>query len=205
MNHTPHDCDVLIVGGGLVGSALAVALSQLPIDIVQIETQDSAEFERPSFDARVTALANGSRQILTGLGVWSDLEASAEAITRIHISERGKFGVARLNADEEGVEALGYTIENHVLGQGLRNSLDDSPRFKLLSPARFVALTVHKDGVISDVERDGERLQIGSRVVVAADGARSGVRSMLGLQADLDDYGQTAVVFNCVPGVSLDG
>jgi 2-octaprenyl-6-methoxyphenol hydroxylase len=64
------DCDVLIVGGGLVGSTLALALAELPLEVVLVEAYDPTTLEQPSFDARVTALANGSRRILEALGVW---------------------------------------------------------------------------------------------------------------------------------------
>ena len=82
------DCDVLIAGGGAVGSALACALSELPLDVVLVELQQPQLLAQPSFDARVTALANGSQQILSGLDLWRDLAGYVEAIrtTAIAIS-----------------------------------------------------------------------------------------------------------------------
>ena len=74
MNHARNrECDVLIAGGGAVGSALACALAELPLSIVLVEARDAQSLEQPSFDARVTALANGSQQILAGLELWPEL------------------------------------------------------------------------------------------------------------------------------------
>ena len=93
-----RDCDVLIVGGGAVGSALACALADLPLRVVLVEAREPQLLAQPSFDARVTALANGSQQILAGLDLWPELKGHTEAIRSIHISERGRFGAARIDA-----------------------------------------------------------------------------------------------------------
>ena len=102
-----------------MGSALACALAELPLDVVLVEAQQPKLLAQPSFDARVTALANGSQQILSGLDLWRDLAGYTEAIRSIHISERGRFGAARIAAGEENVPALGYTVENQTLGRVL--------------------------------------------------------------------------------------
>lgn len=113
------DCEVLIVGGGLVGSALAAALDAAGCRAVLVELRDPSRLEQPSFDARVTALANGSQRILAALGVWQGLVRDAEPIRTIHVSERGRFGTVRIDARDEGVAALGYTVENRRLGEAL--------------------------------------------------------------------------------------
>jgi 2-octaprenyl-6-methoxyphenol hydroxylase len=199
------ECDVLIVGGGLVGSALALALAELPLDVVLLEAYDPTTLEQPSFDARVTALANGSRRVFEALGIWSAIERAAEPITRIHISERGHFGAARIDAREEGVQALGYTVENRALGTALWSALGRAPRLRCLAPARFVAMEEAHGGVHTSVEHEGRQLKVRARVLVAADGARSGVRAALGIEAERDDYGQSAIVFNCQPERALNG
>jgi 2-octaprenyl-6-methoxyphenol hydroxylase len=198
-------CDVLIAGGGAVGSALAVALGELPLDVVLVELQQPQLLAQPSFDARVTALANGSQQILSGLDLWRDLAGYVEAIRTIHISERGRFGAARLKAGEENVPALGYTVENQTLGRVLWERLQRSQRLKVLAPAKVVALRREPDFAEVTVERDGTTEAVRAKLVVAADGARSAVRAALGVQATEDDYGQCAVVFNCATEARLDG
>jgi 2-octaprenyl-6-methoxyphenol hydroxylase len=200
-----RDCDVLIVGGGAVGSALACAFAELPLDIVLVETQQVALLEQPSFDTRITALANGSQQILAGLGLWGPLRGYTEAIRSIHISERGRFGAARIEAAAEHVPALGYTVENHALGCVLWGRLQRAPRLVTLAPAKVTALTVSEQDVTATTEQDGEASTVRAKLVVAADGARSGVRAALGLGAALHDYEQRAVIFNCSAEAPLAG
>ena len=199
------DCDVLIAGGGAVGSALACALADLPLDVVLVEVLEPQLLAQPSFDARVTALANGSQQILSGLGLWPDLAGYVESIRSIHISERGRFGAARLKAPEENVPALGYTVENQTLGRVLWERLQRSQRLKVLAPAKVVALRCEEGLADVTVERDGAAESVRAKLVVAADGARSAVRAALGVQTTEDDYGQRAVVFNCATEARLDG
>lgn len=198
-------CDVLIVGGGAVGSALACALAELPLDIVLVEARRPNLLEQPSFDARVTALANGSQQILSSLDLWSELKGYVEAIRFIHISERGRFGAARIAAADENVPALGYTVENQTLGRVLWERLQRAPRLTVLAPATVTSLAREPSAALVTVEHGGAAEVVRARLVVAADGARSAVRAALGVDTDEHDYGQRAVVFNCSTEAPLDG
>jgi 2-octaprenyl-6-methoxyphenol hydroxylase len=131
------------------------------------------------------------------LGLWDGIRHEAQPIRRIHIGERGRFGAARIDAAEEGVEALGYTVENRVLGAALWRQLDARPRFTCLAPAEVDAIDVMPDSVRFRVRcADGSR-QLGARLLVAADGARSPLRNKLDLAASVDDYGQSAIIVNC--------
>ncbi len=175
----PLDCDVLIVGGGAVGSALACALAELPLDVVLVEAHEIKNLEQPSFDQRTTALANGSQKILAALGVWRELEGHTEAIRSIHISERGRFGAARIAAADEGVTALGYTVENAALGRVLWERLANAPRLRTFAPARVDA--AYRRGRCSDrghragrpARARAARRRRGRRAVVGARGARN--------------------------------
>jgi 2-octaprenyl-6-methoxyphenol hydroxylase len=197
------DCDVLIVGGGAVGSALACALGELPLDVVLVEARETAKLEQPSFDARTTALANGSQRILAALGVWRELAASAEPIRSVHVSERGRFGAARIDAVDEGVEALGYTVANAVLGRALWERLERAPRLRVLAPASVAQLATGGDAAEARVEPGGRVVR--ARLVVGADGARSSVRAALGVAAAEHDYEQRALIFNCTTEAPLAG
>jgi 2-octaprenyl-6-methoxyphenol hydroxylase len=192
-----RDCDVLIVGGGAVGSALACALAELPLDVAVVEAQEVRQLSQPSFDTRVTALANGSQQILASLGLWAELKGYTEAIRTIHISERGRFGAARISAAEERVPALGYTVENQALGRVLWERLRSAQRFTALAPAKVLGVERDERYVTATIEQAGETRQLRAKLVVAADGARSAVRTALGFDAIEHDYEQRAVIFNC--------
>jgi len=197
LSDEPLRCDVLIVGGGLVGSTLAHALAQIPLRTVLVEERDSSRLQQPSFDDRATALANGSQRILRGLDLWAGLGEAAEPITSIHISERGRFGASRIRAEEEKVPALGFTVENRILGGALWTALRGAQALTCLAPARLASLTVGTDGVSADVESGGSTRSIHAQLVVAADGIRSQVREILGITVDEDRYEQTAVIVNC--------
>ena len=115
---TPYD--LAIVGGGLVGASLALALAPLGLHIALIEAVPPATGEQhPSFDERTTALANGTVRAFRTLGVWAGMEREAAPIRRIHVSDQGRFGTARIDAAEQGLEALGYVIPNRVIGAAL--------------------------------------------------------------------------------------
>ena len=93
--------DAAIVGGGMVGASLAVALAPLGLRVALIETHPHDSAAQPSFDERTTALSNGSRRILETLGVWAEIESQATPIHKIHVSDRGRFGFARIDAAEQ--------------------------------------------------------------------------------------------------------
>ena len=160
---------------------------------------------QPSFDARVTALANGSQQILAGLDLWSELKGYTEAIRSIHISERGRFGAARIYATEEHVPALGFTVENQALGRVLWERLQRSERLTVLAPGKVTELAREPDCAVVTVQQGETTTRVRAALVVAADGVRSAVRAALGVATTEHDYGQRAVVFNCSTEAPLDG
>jgi len=200
-----RECDVLIAGGGAVGSALACALADLPLSVVLVEAREAELLAQPSFDARVTALANGSQQILAGLDLWSELKGYTEAIRSIHISERGRFGAARIHATEEHVPALGFTVENQALGRVLWERLQRSERLTVLAPGRVTELAREPDCAVVTVQQGETTTRVRAALVVAADGVHSAVRAALGVATTEHDYGQRAVVFNCSTEAPLDG
>jgi 2-octaprenyl-6-methoxyphenol hydroxylase len=181
---------VAIAGGGMVGLSLAAALADLALEVTVVEPVGAESDEQPSFDARTTALASGSRRVLEAVGVWPGLAARATPIRRIHVSERGAFGTATLEAGEQGLAALGYTIENRLLGQALRERVARAPRVRLC-PGRVTGLESGADAMRLTTDTGAA---IGARLLVAADGAQSSVRSALGIGARVADYGQHAII-----------
>jgi len=186
--------DVAIVGGGLAGASLALALRDLPLSVALIEAHAPDSSAQPSFDERTTALGNASRRIFEALGVWNRLLPEAAAIASIHVSDAGRFGFARLQAREFGQQALGYVVPNRALGRELWRALAGARRIVPFMPARLAGLDVQPRHATLQVEQDGQSLTLDARLVVAADGAHSLVRRAAGLGATVDDYGQQAVV-----------
>lgn len=187
--------DVAIVGGGMVGASLAVTLLPLGLRVALIEATPFESAQQPSFDERTTALSNGSRNVLTGIGLWPQLASQATPIKRIHISDRGRFGFARIDAAEQGIEALGYVLPNRVLGAALWARLGGQGGFELFCPASVHDVEPGAQLVRLGVQSAGhESKDIHAKLVIAADGAQSAVRKALGISASVQDYGQWAIV-----------
>src|SRR5690348_16579373 len=200
--------DVAIVGGGMVGASLALALADTGIATVLIEGTPPDAQVQPSFDDRTTALGNASRRIILALGVWPAITPEAAPIRTIHVSDAGRFGVARLRAHEQGIDSFGYVVANRVIGKALWQKLGSANGLTLRVPARpekveitdecvrmTVASTDRGASVSGHAPTDvpaspGARGEISARLVVAADGAHSSVRAAAGIEADVEDYDQ---------------
>jgi 2-octaprenyl-6-methoxyphenol hydroxylase len=154
----------------------------------------------PGRDDRSTAIAEGSRRILDAIGVWPRVAADATAIRSIHVSDRGRFGVTRLSAAEHGVPALGYVVENRVLGGALWQTLERAQRLELIAPAQVVDAACEGGVMRVHIERAGmPRASLAARLLVVADGAHSTLRERLGVEAERRDYEQVAIVANVTP------
>lgn len=185
--------DVVVVGGGPVGTTLAVALDAAGVDVALVEAKDPRSEMRPSFDGRTTALSNSSHNIFRALGLWDVVGESAAAITEIHVSESGRFAATRIEADGEGVDALGYTVENRKLGEAMNRALDGSS-VNLIAPASLEALSSGVDCAAVRLAASGTARTVTARLIVGADGVRSATRTALGLPTDVHEYGQSAIV-----------
>lgn len=188
--------DVIIVGGGMVGASLAHALSGHGLSIAVIESHPLNTSSQPSYDDRAIALSYGSKRILDALGLWSRLAASAEPIKKIHVSEQGQFGFARLDHQEEGVEALGYVVTARDLGSVLLPGLTEVDDVTLLCPATLEAFSLQDNQVTVNVLIDNKPATLQAKLLVAADGGQSRVREQLGIKVQETDYGQSAVISN---------
>lgn len=202
-NSSGFDCDILIAGGGLAGATLALALAraipQLRVTVVEtfpLSPDAQPEDYQPSYDARSTALAWGSRLIYQELGLWQQLARHGAPIRNIHVSDRGRFGATRLSAQEQGQDALGYVVDNRWMGLCLMAELLRAPQISWVAPAEVVAATAVASGVRVEIERQGERRVISAQCLVVADGGRSGLRETLGFIASRQDYGHNALIAN---------
>jgi len=191
------DFDVLIVGGGMVGASLAHALKAVPLRIGIIEAYPLHDAQQPSYDSRAIALSYGSKRIFDSLGVWQAMEAeTVTPITRIQVSDKGHFGAVRMDAEEEGVEALGYVAEASVIGRALATDLAELPNVEMLCPATVTNVQIDEERATVTLEQGGVLRDVTTRLLVAADGGRSTVRELLGAKSFKLGYGQTAVIAN---------
>src|SRR5258706_2831355 len=187
--------DLAIVGGGMVGASLALALAGTTRRVALIEPVLPGAGTQPSFDDRSSALANGTRRVLETIGAWQAIAPHACAIREIQVSDAGHYEAARLDAAGQGLPALGYTVANRVLGQALWSALRAQSRVQLLAPARVVGVGDAGDCLRLTLQ-GGAVAALEARLVVAADGAQSLVRQSAGIENVTVDYEQVAVVAN---------
>jgi 2-octaprenyl-6-methoxyphenol hydroxylase len=127
------------------------------------------------------------------LGAWDAMAREAAPIRRIHVSDRGRFGSARVDAAEQGLEALGYVVPNRAIGAALWQSLGRCSTVEVVAPARVTGSEVGADRIVVHYEQGAETRSVEAHLVVAADGIQSVVRRQSGIGADRIDYEQSAI------------
>ncbi len=198
-------CDVLIVGGGLVGSSLAIALDGAGLRVALVEAVPPRADLQPSYDERNLALARATVNALRALGVWRHVAARATPIRRIHVSRQGEFGAARLDASRHGVDAFGAVLPARELGNGLLARLDACHELVRHAPAQLSAIADDGASVIATLVTPAGERQISTRLLVGADGTTSFVRAALAIETETVDYAQTAFVTTVTAQRELDG
>jgi 2-octaprenyl-6-methoxyphenol hydroxylase len=212
-NNTQH-FDVIISGGGLSGSLMALSLRQLTkkdgsaLSIAIVEAlpyqQTNSPDENSLFDARVLALSHGSASYLNKVGAWQYLKDRACPITDIDISDRGHFGKARLHAHEHNVNALGYVIDMALIGRAQLKALsthhNERPTDNIhwFSPDSIASINWQdqgkKDQHVKVTLNSGVTLS--AKLLLACDGVQSPVRKLAQIAVTCDDYEQVALIAN---------
>ena len=188
------DAEIVIVGGGLVGASLAIALDLMGRPAVLVEATAPRPDTQPSHDDRNLALSRTTVNGLRRLGVWDFAAAFAEPIREVHVSRAGSFGSLRIEAQRAGVEALGWTLPARALGRALLQRLEACRQLRRQAPARLVAADPVSGGWRLELQT-AEGLQTClTPLLVGADGTASMVRDRLGIGAVRHDYGQTLFV-----------
>ena len=183
------DVDILIVGGGLIGASLTLALLDAGFRTLLVEAHPFSEHIQPDFDARSLALSPASVRILQMLKVWPRLCESACAIDTIQVSEQHCFGRARLCGDANN--PLGYVVEMQHISAALHALL---PPECILAPASLTALNPEEG--MATLSRPTGDLTVQAKLIVAADGVHSTVRALCGVETNTKHYEQKAVVAN---------
>lgn len=195
--------DVVIVGGAMSGSMLALALSsasQHKMRIAVVEKALPNFTEQGGFDARSIALAHGSLQKLAeiqplaGGDLCERVQRLATPIQQIHVSDQGHFGKTRLTAADLHLPQLGAVVELEALGKQLADCLAKQPNVELFCPASVVKIERNQTACFLSLT-DGSALEC--RLLVAADGIQSQIAQMCGVKTEtVRDYGQFALIAN---------
>ena len=197
--------DVVIVGGGLVGASLAIALDRLGLDVGLVEASAAGALP-PVFDQRNLSFAAATVNALSALGIMAQLRHPAGPIRRIHISRAGDFGRVQLDAADYGRDSFGQVVVARDFGEALEARLGQLSHLTRYRPARFIGTAAVQDGhrSVRIADADGER-ELRARLLVGADGTRSAVRELLHIGTDEHDFLQTLFVARVRPARTPDG
>ena len=185
---------IVVVGGGLAGASFALGAARFGYRVMVVEARAGAS--DGGFDARSTALSWGARRIFESLGVWEPLGAGPCPIQRIEVSDQGHLGGVSFDHREQGLDALGYVVENHVLAKALQGRIASCGAIEYLAPADVTSARPIADGMeLTLREKDRER-RLAAALTVLADGGRSPIAASLGINRKHKPYGQHALVAN---------
>ena len=182
----------MVVGGGMVGAALACALAQRDFSVALLEARTPVfDWDPEGYDLRVSAITRASQQLLQNLGAWQAmLDDRATPYQQMHVWDRAGFGEIHFDSADLAEPDLGHIVENRVIVRALWGLLEGSAA-EVLVPVRLVSLELSDAGAVLTLD-DGRVISAG--LVVGADGARSQVRELAGIESRGQAYDQHAVV-----------
>ncbi len=192
-------CEILIAGGGIAGLSAACIFTAAGFETLCIDpVPPITETTQKGADLRSTAFLLPSVELLTESGLWETLAPHAAPLSIMRILDAGgEAGIIREQADflasDLGVPAFGYNLPNTLLRKKMLSFLAKAPNFQLLAPESVGKLTARSTGAL--VQLSGGD-QVSARLVVAADGRNSPLRTQLGIAVKTWRYGQKAIVFN---------
>ena len=186
-----YDYDLAIVGGGIVGLTLACALKDSGLSVALIEAKPHSV---AAAKGQAYAVHMLSRRIFEGIGVWDKILPQIATYRQVRLSDADHPGVVEFQPADLGTEALGYVAEHQALLTPLQEFLQECPLVSYLCPVEVVKTQYEPGGVEIALRVDGESRTIRTRLLVAADGARSRIRTAAGINTRGWQYWQSCIV-----------
>ncbi len=196
MADLPLQTQVAIVGGGMVGMALALSLAQNRISTVLIESNDVDINTNEQFDDRTLVINPASQRFWQKIGLWSEIETQVTCIDTVHVSNQGRFGVVQFDKEELGVSQLGHVIAAKKLAKILLEHVLKNKQARYLQPAKLVHFKQSVEQVSLTATHNGEDRQIIAQLMVGADGVQSSIRKKLNLETAVKSYQRKAIICN---------
>jgi 2-octaprenyl-6-methoxyphenol hydroxylase len=183
--------DIAIVGGGMVGGTLAVALAEAGLAVALVDRADPAAVVEEGYDGRTSAIAHATHRLLQALGLWARLVPHAEPILDIRVSDGPSLLFLHYDHRALGEDPLGYIVDNRAIRRALQARIAGLESLHVHAPAQ---LSGHADDAsgVSLALADGTAIR--AAALIAADGSDSRLRHEAGIAASQWDYGQTAIV-----------
>ena len=185
----------VIVGAGMVGLTLAVALASAGLPVIVVEREDPALWADEAFDGRVSAIAAGSRRVFETLGLWAGMAAHGEAILDIRVTDAGSPVYLHFDHGELDQGPLGHIVENRIIRNALMAAVAKTPSIRMMAPRDIVA--TNRDGAGVEVTLAGGDT-IATPLLVGADGRGSRVRQWAAINQTQWRYAQAAIVTTVV-------
>lgn len=213
---------VVIVGGGMSGATMALALSQLTAGQLEIDIVEAALLKNathPGFDARAIAIADGTYQKLKKLNLWSHFAPNSTAINKVVVSDRGHLGRVAINASDYHLKALGHVVSLFEVGQSLWQALKENKHIRLWAPFVVSQISRTQDKVMVTLKKNAANDQdnhlkseqasdsevIEADLIIAADGTHSVVAQLLQFQKHVIDYSQHGLIANIETSIAHQG
>ncbi|AZZ97429.1 FAD-dependent oxidoreductase [Pseudoalteromonas sp. R3] len=183
---------VCIVGGGCVGLALALGLAKNNISVMVLDAGPEPQPLSEAYGARVSAISLASQSLFESLGVWDAIKAQrATAYRKMSVCDADSFGRIQFNAQQLALPELGHIIENDAIRFALYQALQQHSQASLLFGSRYQSIHQTDSDVLITLEQG---TPVMAKLLVAADGANSGVRSQFNLPISFWDYDHHAIV-----------
>ena len=189
--------DVIVVGGGMVGATLAALLGRSGVSVAVVEGGQAPTWsEADPPDLRVSSVNAAAQQVFVECGAWAAMEAGRAApFRRLRAWDASGRGETCFEAGDAGLERFGWFVENRLIRTALWQALENLPAVTVVCPGEPLAIEQDVESVCLRL-RDGH--EITGRLLVGADGARSSIRRLAGIDMPMHDYGQHALIVNAV-------
>ena len=189
------DCDVAIVGSGMVGMAVALGLADQGYQVIILESQDlMAAIDGSDADERTLVCNPAAQEFWQELNFWQHLDSLLTPIQQVHVSAKGHFGTVLFDAEDFSVEALGYVVPAQKMAAQLLKQTQAHSNIRYLQPVLYQSHQASSESVVIDYTKNGQLHQLSARLMIAADGARSPIRQSLGLKTQIKSYQKKAIV-----------
>ncbi|HWS39849.1 MAG TPA: FAD-dependent oxidoreductase, partial [Arenimonas sp.] len=184
--------DAVIIGAGVVGLSAGLVCAQQGLNVVIVEAHAPMPWQPDKPDLRVYALALDNQNLLEQLGVWPDIKAKhANPYKTMTVFDEVSGKPLQFKAAELGRNTLGYIVEHNLLVDALWSAVLQNKRITLFCPDKIQALNNLEQEV--EISLQSGR-QLTAKIVIGADGARSKVRDLLGIESNAHDYQQKGLV-----------